>query len=661
MEDLKRTQEATKYDYETQIGLLSDQQKAAVFHSDGPCAVTAVPGSGKTMCLTMRIHKLIRDGVSPSRIMACTFTNKAAVEMKTRIIGAAEDPDHLYMSWIGTMHSMFRRMLETSPQWADRLRQGKIPVAGRYFSRLKYIIAAAKTFGDKFDSVDKARVFNEISSAKNNLMNSEQYRYAYIQETGLTNNPAGPGCADIWDYYREYEVLKNTDGMIDFDDMIYRTWEMFELYPSVLERWQAEFDHILVDEFQDINLAQWQVIKMLSESSGNLFVVGDGNQSIYQFRGSRPEFLFNIEQELSDVTKINMSTNYRSGDMIIDYSNKILESAEYYITKIHGIGKPGFVTLTKYASPFDEAVGVVKKIKDLLDNGVPETEIGVIYRLNAVSGGFEIAMARKGIMYRSKTSDGFLGSSIVRDFVAYLKAATSDNCESSLSRILNTPNRYLGVGFRDAWARVMERYRLKPKEALLMDYDKSYWARNARELYYHLQMISSFDFAFEAIDYIRYDMGYEDYISKNSDELDPSRVDMMNELDYIARQYPSIRSLLDEIDKTIQYETTKDAVSLLTIHGSKGLEFDHVFFVSLVDGVIPHKGAKGESEIEEERRMFFVAATRAKKHLHMSAIDDHGSGSSDGESIFHRKPSRFLNDAGSDFVRCVDESPDDTN
>lgn len=600
---------------------------------NGPCIVTAVPGAGKTHSLTLRFKKLMEQGVRPNRILCCTFTKKAAIEMKERITASVKSP-FFSAPYIGTMHSIFFAMLSDHP---DLAKFKRIAVIHRDYTRLKYVIDIAKELGDKFANIDTKGLFQKISLAKNELLGPDEMRLRLCEETGETAYPVGPGCGNIWDYYQRYEEKKAKVGAIDYDDMLLKTWEMFQMYPDILEKWQNQFQYIMIDEFQDINLAQWEIIKMLVETHSNLFVVGDANQSIYGFRGSKPEFLYNFKNEMNGAKIIHMSRNYRSGDDIISLANKVARHTEYFMSEIEGIGKKGTVDYVNYQSEEIQAREISKKIQKLIASGVEPKDIGIIFRTNDCAGMIEINFANDKIPFKSRSGHGFFSSKIVKDVMAYLDSSYNDMCESSLSRIINVPNRFLGKAFKTRWAEIMDQFSMKPKEALLMEYDHQYWEKNAKDIYYHLQFLQDLSGdAQKAVKYIREDVGYDAYLMNDSSELGVDQGDMLSEIEYIADRQGNVRQMLEMANEVIKNPHAEDdnAVLLTTIHGSKGLEFEHVFLISLIAGIIPHKRSeKDEKAKHEERRMFFVGVTRAKRVLHLSSF-----GGSDGNI----KPSEFL-------------------
>ena len=406
----------------------------------------------------------------------------------------------------------------------------------------------------------------------------------------------------------------------------------------------------MIDEFQDINKAQWAVIKMLSTKHKNVFMVGDGNQSIYGFRGSNPEFLYNIKDEFPNVKIMHMAKNYRSGDNIINVANSVAKNTKYFMTEIEGTGKSDTVEYVLFESEEDQAHGITNKIKLLLEDGVDPDEIGVIFRTNECAGLLELKLAKKDIKFKSPKGDGFFGSKIVKDCLAYLTASLMDRCESDLSRIINVPNRYLGAAFKAAWEANIESNACLPKEALLLGYGHDYWKRNASELYFHLEKIKTLSSdAKKAIKYIREGVGYEEWLLKENSDIDLAKTDMLEELEYVAAHSETVPKLLESVVEIKNHEVLESAVTLMTIHGSKGLEFEHVFFSSLIEGIIPHKWADSEEAIHEERRMFFVGITRAEKGLYLSSFGDSkgkGEKNKDGDNGYRAKPSKFLNECG---------------
>lgn len=628
-----RPSEVQTFSLSNAIARLNEQQRTAVFHLNGPCLVTAVPGSGKTESLTVRFLKLLDQGVKPENILCCTFTKKAAIEMKERVLKGRKNP-FLQIPYVGTMHSIFYAMLNDHPEFA---RYPRIAVVTRDYSRFKYIIKIAKELGDSFKNIDVGELFRIISRAKNELKNPDELRLQLCEETGLRSYPVGTGCADVWEYYVRYEEMKQAEGAIDFDDMLVKTYEMFQDYPDLLKKWQDQFKYVMIDEFQDINLAQWEIIKMLIKPQNNLFVVGDANQSIYNFRGAKPEFLYNIENEVAGTKIIQMTKNYRSGDEIIDLANRVASHTEYFMAEIEGLNKPGTVYYNNYTSEGTQAHKITDKIKQLIKKGVSPNEIGVLYRTNDCAGMMEVVMAGEDVPFRTRAGHGFFSSKIVKDFIAYLEVSVEDNCESSMSRIINVPNRYLGKNFKESWTRKMEEFAMLPKDALGLEYEYDYWSKNAKELFYHLRFLETLKGnARKAVKYIRHDIGYEKFLLQDNASLDVDQGDLLGELEYIAEQRGSVEMMLEasqRVEKNPHAEEEK-AVTLSTVHGAKGLEFEHVFFISLISGIIPHRYSEIDEKMEqEERRIFFVGVTRAKEALYLSGFVER-AGKKVARSIF---------------------------
>ena len=370
-------------------------------------------------------------------------------------------------------------------------------------------------------------------------------------------------------------------------------------------------------------------------------MVGDGNQSMYGFRGSRPDFLFNIQSEMPNVRIINMDINYRSGEKIIEVANRILDNMDHKAVNITGTGKESFVSFKRFDSISDEVTYVVKQVKELLNAGTNPEEIAIIYRTNACAGVYEMAFVVEKIKYYCKTGDSFFGTKVLKDIIAYLKAACFYDV-SSMSRILNIPNRYLGKKFKEKWEQYINS-KISPFDALLKHYEHEYWERNAADLAYHLDTIKKNEFNPEkAIQYISEIVGYKAWLESQSESdglISKAQEDLINEATYIAGKYPNITKFLESARDMGSKKSKDGAVMLTTIHGSKGLEFDYVFFVSLIDRLIPHVYSE---DSEEERRMFFVGTTRARKHLYMSSYDHGFLGNTKRTNIKINEVSRFV-------------------
>jgi len=606
-------------DYTNFIKTLNPEQKMAVMHGEGPCCVIAVPGSGKTRCLTARFARLLNDGVLAENILCCTFTNKAANEMKERIVALTGISD---LPYVGTMHSIFCKILSDSPEYHRyKYDDTKLPVLNRDYRKEKYLKLCAKEFGDDYGMVNHGHVLSSISYAKNSLMDPNQYKQYLIEKYGTLRHPAGNGCRDICDYYRLYEHLKDKDCYIDYDDMLYKTYQMLDRYPSILKVWRNRFKYILVDEFQDINKAQWEVIKLLAGKSRNVFVVGDANQSIYGFRGSRPEFMYEFASEMPGANVIGMSTNYRSGEGIINVANMVADKAEYTVNKIVGIRNGGHVYGKEFMDISSEAAWVVRKIRSLISSGTDPEEIGVVYRTRSVSGSYEFELIKNDIQFCTRDGDGFFGSSAVRDIVAYLDASIHKNCASSLSRILNRPNRYLGSAFKTAWEENLNKG-IEPVAALLEEYSMRYWTENALDLYSHLQEIRRISVKRPlnaVLQYIYDEIGYRAWLQGEEDVADISKSDMLDEILSIAANL-SIDEFIKMSNRAMNDRFRDTGVMLSTVHGVKGLEFEIVFLTDVNDGILPHCKA-GSDGLQEERRIMYVAITRAKDMLYVTSVN----------------------------------------
>ncbi len=607
---------------------LNAAQKEAVCHETGPMLVLAGPGSGKTTVLLCRILRLLEKKLArPREILALTFSKAAADEMKERFL-RAKGPEGVSF---GTFHSVFFRILRSKYGWGvERVFQEE-----ERRNVLRHIIEEAK-----WDIPDMEEYISQFFSQLS-LMNSEL-------ESPKTFEPTGIPVEEFRKLYNAYERYKERHEKLDFDDMLTLCYQLLNEDAEVRAYWQGKYKFILVDEFQDVNKAQFECLRILAEKHRNLFVVGDDDQSIYAFRGARPDFLLHFPTLYPDAKKVTLNTNYRSTERVISLAEKVIENNETrFVKNMKGIGEEGDkVTFFLAEDTAKEAECIGEKIAKLLDEGVPLTEIAVIYRTNLQGGAFARELYKRGIPYDLRDNSGNVYEHwVAKDLLAYLLLAENEESDGGLRRILNKPKRYIGKDLL-AEAETMP-YNLM--RSLFVCPSLKGWQEehleNLRTDLNHVRKKSPYD----GLKYVRKVIGYDEYLEefaayrRTSAQVLWEIADEIMETAKDCADVTMFRQRLEDLSQQIKEQTQKKGqkrkgVSLMTMHGAKGLEFRAVFLPSLVEGVVPHE--KGLEEIEEERRLFYVAMTRAGEKLCLSAIKKRYEKET--------KPSRFLAEMGLD-------------
>jgi len=608
--------------------MLNPNQQQAASHLHGPMMVLAGPGSGKTAVITARAGSLIRDhNINPRHILVITYSKAAATEMQRRFLQLTNDSEAASPVF-GTFHSVFFRMLRGSRDYSlDQIMQeGERRTAVRGFlSGLGYDLE------DEFLSA----VLGEMSLIKNEL-----HDLAYYHSTSI-------GAADFRRIIEMYESYKSDKNKIDFDDMLVMTYQMFKTEPAQLARVRKTYQYIMIDEFQDINSVQYETVKLLAAPANNLFIVGDDDQSIYKFRGSRPEFLLHFPNDYPNAASVTLDTNYRSTNQIIDYANNAIAKNKLRYNKIiKGTGRDGPKPLILSAEDQNqEAAKIAQRIRDLWKKGADLDSIAIIYRLNLQARAFADAFMNANIPFRNRDEMPIIYDHwIAADFFAYLRLALrlkrkqKTGYDTDAERIINKPYRFISKAFMQGMKQA--------NSDLFLTYHRDptlHAASKTRieELKADLISIAKRDTS-AAIRYIRAAMGYNDHILDHSAyrKLNPAGlIEIADELQEAAKGFPDPEGFLAHAKAAIAASKERDtergpACTLTTLHSAKGLEFDRVFIAGAVEDVLPYVRSKTEADIEEERRLFYVGVTRARHELYISTI----------KSRYEKKvePSRFL-------------------
>ena len=631
---------------------LNPQQRQAVTAGDGPVLVLAGPGSGKTRVLTQRIAYLIAyEGVRPYQILAVTFTNKAAKQMETRVDDLLGEQATQGMM-LGTFHSTCARILRRE---ADLL-----PVEANYVifdadDQVRLTKSIIREFNLNEKLYRPHSVHAAISNAKNELIGADDYSTATYRDEVVKR------------VYVEYQKRLIASNAVDFDDLLVYTARLLEDNPDVREKYAQRFRHVLVDEFQDTNIAQYTLVKHLASAHKNIFVVGDPDQSIYRWRGADWRNVQRFEQDYPNAQVILLEQNYRSQQTILDAAMAVIDRARNRIRKQLFTERGQGEKLFYYEAPDDyaEASFIVDTIAQLVASKQFEPgECAVMYRTNAQSRLLEEAFLQARLPYRLVGAQRFYGRREVKDMIAYLRLSYNANDEASLTRIINVPTRGIGAKTITSLFTVARAIGITPG-AMVIDLargsDSPYWDNFSNRATISLanfggvlanwHAASSVLTTTELFDRIITDIGYKEYLDDGTEE-GAERWENVSELRRLTQEYMArtLEEFLQDVALISDQDTmteTVNAPTLLTLHAAKGLEFGAVFIVGLDDGLLPHNRSFDEpEEMEEERRLFYVGITRAKDKLYLVRSVQRG-GRGYAEETY---PSRFLDDIPPDLL-----------
>ena len=623
---------------------MNENQLKAILKTQGAVMVIAGAGSGKTRVLTNRIAYLIAEkNVLESNILAITFTNKAAKEMKERIYSLVGETSKYI--WINTFHSMCVRILR---QHIDLLGYNKNFTILDTSEQKTIIKNIVKELNLSEDSYQPNNILKIISNSKNSMISvnemKAQARFGFMKNV-----------AEIYEYYQKY-LKKNS--VLDFDDLMLKTIVLFEKHPEVLAIYQNKFEYIHVDEYQDTNVIQYKLIKMLSEVHKNICVVGDDDQSIYSWRGACSDNIINFEKDYEDVEVIFLDQNYRSNSTILDAANAVIKNNTDRKDKALWSENKGGDKITVYASTNDkdETDDIAKKVLDLKAQGVDYKDIAILYRANYLSRSMENSCMAFGIPYKLIGSLKFLQRQEIRDLLAYMNVIVNKNDEFSLRRIINVPKRGIGASSMAKIDNYAEQYGLSLFEALKNIDMIGVSKKIITNIHLLTQLIEKYSqteqYSIEdLIVGIYKDSGYESMLKESADAYAESRIENISELVSSAKQFSSMNdNLIDFISEMsltsdADDENEDDSVVLSTVHAAKGLEYRVVFIMGLEENLFPSIRDAESSEdernkMEEERRLAYVAITRAKEKLFMS----YANRRMQFGSIKNNKRSRFLDE-----------------
>ncbi|MDR1671032.1 MAG: UvrD-helicase domain-containing protein [Alistipes sp.] len=635
---------------------LNPAQREAVINYEGPSLIVAGAGSGKTRVLTARIAYMIESGVVPWSILALTFTNKAAAEMRERIEGMIGTRSKYIQ--MGTFHSVFLRILR-----AEGERLGYPPAFTIYDTTdsvsLVRSICRDMSLGDN-DKYKPRNVFGKISRLKNDLITPE----AYAADSTLMNADRKRGQERFFEIYRRYTAQCKANGAMDFDDLLLNMVVLLKNHADVLEKYREKFRYILVDEYQDTNHVQYLIVKALAMAHGNVCVVGDDSQSIYSFRGARIENILGFKRDFPAAKVYKLEQNYRSTQVIVSAANGVIArngSSLELKKECFSAGERGEnIKLLKAYTDREEAELVAGEIRQLARGGVSWDEIAVLYRVNALSRGIEEALRRRDIPYRIYRGHSFFDRKEIKDLLGYFRLIVNPKDDEAFKRVVNYPARGIGEVTVGRVAEAAKTGGLSLWEAAVASEDKK--IRGFTELVSSLALrraeLGLYEFGLEVatrtgiIGSYKADNSAESISAlENIDELLNSMVapapasDDEEATPFTLEDWLGNVALMTDMDSADSPEE-RNTVTLMTVHSSKGLEFSHVFIVGLEEELFPSVRDGDASEIEEERRLFYVALTRAKTRSFVSMAETryiHGK-------MDFRRPSRFVREIDARFL-----------
>lgn len=635
---------------------LNEMQQQAVLKTQGPLLILAGAGSGKTRVITTRIAYLIEQGVAPVNILAITFTNKAAKEMGSRVEDLIGNKAKFIQ--ISTFHSFCSKILRRESEVIDYSNNFTIYDTSDKMSLIKTIM---DTMGIDKKMLDASTVARKISAAKDELISPDDYIEKYNYET------IGGTIGTIYKKYN-HELQKN--NAMDFDDLIYNTVFIFKNFPNILKKYQEQYKYIMVDEYQDTNYGQYILVNLLSKLHKNICVVGDDDQSIYGWRGADVKNILDFEKDYENVTVIKLEQNYRSSSNIIDAAKKVIKNngmrKDKSIWTSSSSGEK--IQVVELENDIKEADYVASQIEiQKHEHNLKYTDFAILYRANSLSRKFEEALSLHGIPYRVFGGLKFFDRMEVKDLIAYLKIIDNPDDDISLKRIINVPKRSIG-------AKSVEKLENYASQLNISLYDA---LQDAKEILGNTKAQKSIAVFYEIIEQLKkyaismptselfeklievtgYTLEYEQIKSPENN----ARLDNIGELKSLISEYektatdPTLRIFLQEAVLSTDMDTSdgqNDYVSLMTMHSAKGLEFDTVFVGATEEGIFPSsRSVMDQIKIEEERRLFYVAITRAKRRLYITRANRRMFY---GQTNYNMK-SRFLDEIGEEFAQQISE------
>lgn len=606
----------------------SKSQEAAIRHKDGPMLVLAGPGSGKTAVITQRIVNLIKGyGVDASGILVITFTKAAANEMKQRFLGLS-GLSRTQVSF-GTFHAVFFTVLKH----AYRFDSSNIITEEQRCQFMREILSYHQLdYRDENEFI--ADLLGEISLIKNTRIDLANFYSSHCGEEVFRK------------IYEAYGRRLSQNRLIDFDDMLTYTYELFVKRPDILSAWQRKYPYILIDEFQDINRIQYDIVRMMAAPRNNLFIVGDDDQSIYRFRGSKPEIMLGFTRDYPDAKTVLLETNYRCAPQIVDAAGRLIaNNAHRFEKRIRASrAQRAQIEFLCFEDQRKENAYVIGQIRSALASGRPPKEIAVLCRTNTQPRLLLAQMMEQNVPFSTRDRIPNLYEHwIARDFFAYLRIAQGSTKRADFLSIMNKPKRYIGrdslcepeVSFEE-WIRLYE--------------EKPWVAERIEKLWCDVKLLKKMS-PYAAVNYIRKGIGYDEYIADYAEYRNVEKDDLYEVAEEILESARGYRTMEEWFDHIQEYraalermakrtDSAAEAVAVSTLHSVKGLEYEQVFLVDVNEGIMPYKKAVLGADLEEERRLFYVGMTRAKDALHICSV----------KSVNNKdmEVSRFVREAGSE-------------
>ena len=582
---------------------VSNAQHQAITHGAGPAIVLAGPGSGKTLVITQRVRYLIEAyHVRPQEILVITFTKAAAQEMQSRFQALSRQRGVTF----GTFHAVFFHILK----YAYHYSAANILTEEKKYQILQRLLSESGLhFEDERETLSE--IASEISVVKNEQIPLEHYYSKSCPEEVFRG------------FYRKYEEMHRREGLLDFDDMMTMTYELLTQRADILAAWQRHYRYILVDEFQDINLLQYAILRLLADPERNLFIVGDDDQSIYRFRGAKPEIMLNFPKDYPDAKQIVLDRNFRSVASVIRAAQLVIRENTKRFAKraVHVRKGQGQIDIREFSGQEHESLYLIKKVQESLAGGIPPNEIAVLYRTNQGARPYAERLMEFNIPFEMRDAlPNIYEHWIAKDLFAYLHLARERLDRAEFLQVMNRPKRYIARDAIDAKVISLETLRTYYE-------DKDWMLDRIDRLELDLRMLK--DMApYAAVNYIRYGMNYEEYLQEyaKARRMKPEELtDILDEIQDGCRPFKTVEAWYEHLtaykerllEQRGKKERDPDAITLATLHSAKGLEFQEVFLVDVNEGTIPHRKASMEADLEEERRLVYVGMTRAKDRLHL--------------------------------------------
>ncbi|MCR5214869.1 MAG: ATP-dependent helicase [Eubacterium sp.] len=603
--------------------MFTNDQVQAIEHNEGPMMVIGTPGSGKTTVITNRINYLINEhGVNPAGILVITFTKAAALSMKHRFLELAGE--EFTKVRFGTFHSFFYWIIRTA--YGDR---GVLDEMGKRNILRKILQEIDRDTYDNDETLSS--VVNQLGIMSSDMIDIENYYSRDMSEK------------DFEKLYHAYDNYKKTNGLLDFDDMVTECYKLLSQRSDILDLIRDMYPYIMVDEYQDTNRIQYEILRMLSHPRDNIYVVGDDDQSIYGFRGARPDIMLQFEKEFPGTKIVHLSYNFRCPGQIVDISSRIISgNSKRYNKKLQSaVAEKGIITIDKVKDSSDQTNLIVKRLRSMDISELQD--VAVLYRTNIEPRRLIYKLREYSIPFTVRDSlPDIFTHPYVKPVIDYISYALGDHSRKIFLNIMNKPLRYIS---RD----MLRREEVELKDLLVEARGKEYLISSIRNM--HLDMINISRLTpYAAVNYIRQAVGYDAYLKSLSEERNmdlEELVSILDEFQSLTRECETFGDLYDMIEDSRELLKKKSeensisppddsdkGVQLMTIHSAKGLEFKVVHIIDLYEGAIPHKKSKSQADLEEERRLLYVGVTRSKEKLHLYVPQRKGD-----EAV---EPSRFI-------------------